>query len=246
MINWKTSYSSEHFTERVDAKPHKFSLEDDSVIYLVDVLETVKEEWEVSGTDIKIDVIQTYNNNFREALPSFAKVVEVYGKNPQFKVGDVLSCNHFSFVDQDRIARPFKKNSDGTDLYKLDEADVYCSLSPEGVILKSNKNIIIGLPITDQLIKTNGIVLTGDLVDYRRDVCKVLKVWEDCDLDIDEDKDYLLLDDGGDYIFTWKKVDYIAVDFNLDGAVAVVDTPEWRDVKLKKHMKDHNDLGYGN
>lgn len=245
MLNWETSYSETHFTKETDINKVKPLDDSDSVIYLIEPLEHEKEKFEISNTDIVLEIDQRFNNNFREALPSFGVVRKVLGCNPDFKVGDLVSCTHTAFVGTDRIARPFMKDKNGKEIYVVPQKKIKCSLFEKGGIKKPRTNIVICTPFKGKLINTSDILLVPETeIDNRRDIAKVLKVWEGCDLDINEKTDYLLLDEGGDYIFTWKKIDYIAVDFDMDGALAITDSPNWQNFEAKRHMKDHNDTGF--
>lgn len=245
MKNWDTSYSEEHFTTNVKAVPKASSDDSEEAYYLCEVLEDEKETYKIDNTDIVLDISQKYNNNFREALPSFAIIREVFGKDPDFEVGDYVVCNHFAFVGQDRIAKPFKKDENGVELYRVSNKQIKTSLLLEGGIKTPRTGVIVGLPIKDKLLKTEHIILTSNDIDYRRDITKVIKAWKGCDLDVKEGE-YLILDEGGDYIFTWNKKDYIAVDLEMEGAVAIVDDVNWKNYEAKRHLKDHNDLGYQN
>jgi len=245
MLNWETSYSETHFTKETNINKVTPVDNTDSCFYLVEPIEFVKEKFEISGTDVVLELDQRFNNNFREALPSFGVVRRVFGDDPDFEVGDILSCTHTVFVGTDRVARPFMKDDKGKELYVVPQKKIKCSVLPQGGIKKPRTNIVICTPFKGKLINVNELFLIPETeIDNRRDIAKVLKVWEGCDLDINEKSDYLLLDEGGDYIFTWQKTEYIAVDFDMDGALAIVDDPNWQDFNAKRHMKDHNDTGF--
>lgn len=246
MLNWETSYSETHFTKETDINKVKPLDQSDSVIYLIEPLEHEKEEFQIGNTDIVLEIDQRYNNNLREALPSFGIIKGVYGEDPCFEVGDIVSTTHTAFVGTDRIARPFMKDNSGKEIYVVPQKKIKCSLFPKGGIKKPRTNMVICLPVKGKLVKSTILEVSANDEGYRRDIAQVTKVWKDCDLDIRPDKDYLLLDEGGDYIFTWKKVDYIAVDFDMDGAIAITDSPDWQDFEAKRHMTDHNDTGFKN
>lgn len=246
MLNWKTSYSEEHFTKETDIERVKPVDQSDSVIYLIEPIENEKEEYKIGSTDIVLEIDQRYNNNLREALPSFGIIRKVFGVDTDFEVGDLVSCTHTAFVGTDRVARPFMKDDSDKEIYVVPQKKIKCSLFKEGGIKTPRRNVVICLPVKGKLVKSTILDVAVNDEGYRRDIAQVTKVWQGCDLEIRPDKDYLLLDEGGDYIFTWKKIDFIAVDFDMDGALAITDSPDWQDFEAKRHMTDHNDTGFNN
>lgn len=236
---YKTDYSK--YTDQSNARALR-SENESPVVYVAKLHSDHKEKVEIntfSGEKVELLTTQKFNNNYREALPQLATIIEGEG---EFKAGDKVLTYHFAFVNQDRVAFPFK-TVDEEDVYQLDELQILCKINEDGSF-EPRSQVVICEPLKEELFETT-LELSDHNIDFRRDLVKVLKTWKGCELDIDEEKDYLILDEGGDYLFKHNKKDYVAVDLYWDSAIAIVNNRGWRDKEVKRHMKDHNDLGYG-
>lgn len=204
-------------------------------ICICDLDQKESKEIETPNGNVKLYTPQKYNNNHRTAHPNIGTIIQTIGEC-QFGVGDEIMCTHFTFEKENKTPNHFFEQ-DGIKYYKVYSGDVLFKLSGEDLIPR--EGIVLSEPIFDKLISTT-LELSGSLNDYRRDVVKVIKSWEGC-----EDYktgDYLLLEKGGDYHFSYNGKDYVKSDDYFDDIIAVIDSPEWRTKELLLHAKGHSEL----
>lgn len=202
--------------------------------YLVSVDLEQKKNYAIEGVNgEKIDLLieSDYNPNHRVSHPNYA-VIRYASENAQFKVGQEIICHHFAFQDKDRKSYPNTKDNDGTDLYSVDNFKVYFGIQDGELVCR--EGVLLCEPVKGKLIKTT-LELTSKYDNVRRDIAKVMKVWEGCE-DI-KSGDYVLLNKGGDYVFTFKDNDYIKCDTYFDDILAVVDSEDWRLSELREHAQ---------
>lgn len=184
--------------------------------------------------DVTLYTPQKYNNNHRTAHPNVGTIVEVFG-NTQFKVGQQIICKHSTFENENKTPNSFYEKDDVL-YYKVYNSHVMFGVDGEELIPR--EGILLCEPIYDSLIGMS-LIAPDILQDYRRDVTKVIKVWDGC-----EDYkvgDYLFLEKGGDYLFEFMGKDYIKTDDYFEDVMGVIESPEWRNDEVLKHQKDHSE-----
>src|SRR5690625_642426 len=192
------------------------------------------------GGVVTIYTPQKYNNNFRTAHPKVATIVSIHGENiDNFKVGQTIVCNHFSFIDDKRQDKTVGQDSEsGDDLYVVSRRKVIAK--EENGELEPTVGHLLCKPIKDKVYDTFLEVEE----DYIRDVCKRYKEYKGFEKDTGiKDFEYVILNTFGDYLFEYKGEDYISVNMNLNSFVGVSDKITRRTDKLIRHFNNHNDLG---
>lgn len=173
--------------------------------------------------------------NHRVSHPNYGVIEHVSGDN-EFEVGDGLLVRHFSFENEDRTPNIFM-NHEGTDLYKVNNFDVMFGVR-NGELLP-RKGVLLCEGIEGKFVDTE-LHLTGELTGKRRDIARVLQVWDGC-----EDYkvgDIVLLAKGGDYLFEWEGKEYTKVDHYFNDVIAIVPSEDWYTEELRTHSKDHNEV----
>ena len=166
-------------------------------------------------------------NDHRGSHPDRGTVVE----SSLFDKGTEVITGHFTFEDEYFQSKEIGKDK-GTPLFLSTTEDIYFTVKDgelvpvEGVLLCEN--------VEGKFIDTN-LELPEDYEGKRRDVVKVLKVWEGC-LEL-KSGDYIFLGFGGDYRFTFAGKEYIRVDTRRGDAFLRLNSPEWRSEHVRKHLK---------
>lgn len=173
-------------------------------------------------------------SNHRDSHANIGEVVQTSSVgDEEFKKGDILLVDHFKFTDVNRKKELFHKTENGLELYRVLSGEIYfkivndCQLIPrEGILLCEN---VEGKFVDSKL------ELSSELNGKRRDIAKIIKVWNGCTKY--KEGDYLLLNKGGDYRFTFKDKEYIKVDTYFDDDLAIVKDEEWRFEEVRQHKK---------
>lgn len=185
------------------------------------------------GKDYLLYLPKDKSNDHREKHPNIGTVASAT-PGAQFPVGTTVLCKHFTFEEQDNTPRIFYEK-DGEIYYRAFNFHVMFAI--EGNDLVPREGILLCEPIMDKLYDTT-LELSGDNVDYRRDIAKVIKVWEGCtDYEVG---DYVLLNKGGDYPFDFNGKEYLKVDTYFNDVIAVVDSKEVRRKEVTKRVRDHS------
>lgn len=173
------------------------------------------------------------SNDHREKHPNIGKV-ESKTNGAQFEVGDELLCKHFTFEQEDNTPKVFYEE-DGVEYYRVFNRDVMFAIRGEELIPR--EGILLCEPIKDKLYESTLELAPVD-VDYRRDVVKVLKVWDGCE----EYKpgDFIMLAKGGDYPFTHKGKEYVKVDHYFGDVIAIVGDSNHRIKEIRRRVRDHS------
>ena len=188
---------------------------------------------ETVNGEVTLYTPQKYNNNHRTAHPNIGRVVSVHG-NTQFKVGQEILCKHFTFQTEEKVAKPFHEN-DGIMYFKVYNHEVMFGIEEDGE-LTPREGIILCEPIVGKLIDTF-LEVSAEFIDYRRDVAKIIKSWDEEMYPIDK---FVLLEKGGDYYFEYNGKQLIKSDHYFDDIMAVMDEPNWRNKEVLTHKKNHS------
>jgi len=199
--------------------------------YLCTVDLNQKDTYKVA--DHSLTLLQRTNNNHRVSHPNVGVITHCVGKT-QFNVGDSILCHHFAFTDVSRKPK-VHMTLDGVDYYKVSTREVFFKIAGDTLIPREGN--LLCEAIYDKLIETT-LELAESLVDNRRDVVKVLDVWEGCE----EFKagDYVMLQKGGDYELTFNGKSFLKVDVYFKDIMAIVGDPSWRITEIRRHVKDYN------
>lgn len=181
--------------------------------------------------DVKIYLTPKRTNDHRGIHPDSGTVVQ----SSKFEKGTTVITSHFAFEDD-----MFNSNSigkiDGQDVFLIEDSQIYFTeqdgelIPVEGVLLCEN--------LEDKFVSTF-LEVPEEYRGKRRDVVKVLAPWKGCE----EFKsgDYVYLGFGGDYRFEWKGREYVRVDTRRGDVFMRLNSPEWRDVNVRKHLtRDKN------
>ena len=173
--------------------------------------------------------------NHRIAQANYG-IIEYASLNSQFKVGDGLLVRHFTFENEDRKPN-ITCNYKNTDLFKVNNIDVMFGVVDGELIPR--EGVLLCEGIEGKFLDTE-LELYGDFIGKRRDVARVIKVWDGCE----EFKvgDIVFLAKGGDYLFEWKGVEYTKVDYYFNDVIAIVPSEEWYSQELRLHAKDHTEI----
>ena len=187
-----------------------------------------KDKYKLAGTDIEIIIRNDLKLDHREAHPNVGVIVSA-NDSAQFKVGQQVLCKHFTFQTHDRQSKHFTK--EGSELiYKVTNLDIMFGIDGEELIPREGVLLCEGIEgkFTDTVIE-----LGTEYEGRRRDIVRVLKVWEGCT----EYKvgDLLMVKNGGDYPFEFRGKKFIKVDHYFDDVYAITDTTDTYDVEIRKH-----------
>lgn len=179
---------------------------------------------------IKVDT----NQNHRISHPNYA-TVESTSENTQFRKGDTIICNHFTFEDANREAKIYYSKDD-VDYFKVTNLDLMFGVVNNELVCR--EGILLCEGVNGKLLDTS-LEMLDDYDGRRRDIAKVLKVWDGCE----EYKvgDYVILAKGGDYEFEHDKVNYLKVDTYFDDVLAICDSVDYRLTEIRQHAK-HNEV----
>lgn len=182
---------------------------------------------------LAIQMLNRSNNNHRVSHPNVATITHCVGKT-EFNVGDTILCHHFTFTGSDRKPKVhITKN--GVDYYKVTHRELFFKIDGDRLIPREGN--LVCEAIYDKLIDTF-LHLSEDLVDNRRDVVKVLTVWDGCEEF--KEGDFIMLQKGGDYELSHNGKSFLKVDTYFKDVMAIVGDPNWRISEVRKHVKDHN------
>lgn len=201
--------------------------------YLCSVDLEQKKEHKFKGADgkeFKLYIAIEKQENHRISHPNYG-TVEIASDGSQFKVGDTVIVNHFCFEDVDRKAKTYLNDGE-KDLYKVGNLDLMFGVVDGEIICR--EGVLLCEAVEGKFIDTQ-LTLTADYEGKRRDIAKILKVWDGCeDFKVGE---YALLAKGGDYTFTHEGKDYIKVDTYFDDCIATTDDPTIQLTELRQHVK---------
>lgn len=223
--------SNKQFKPYVSPKNKKSHFHKDVYVMTCDMEHHLRHK--IKGTDIELVLNQVGNLDHRQTHPTIGKVISS-NEGSQFKVDTEVICNHYTFENHMKESEHFYTDINGDRYFKV-----------------SNFNVMFGI-IDGELVPREGVLLceavdgkftntllemTTDNEGRRRDIAKVIMIWEGCT----EYKvgDYVMLKYGADYPFTFKGKNYIKVDHYFNDIYAISDTAESYDSVIKKHVK-HN------
>lgn len=197
--------------------------------YLCTVDLQQKEKYELKGTDLTLFVDVDKGLNHRNMHPNIGVITHTAG-DAKFKVGDKLLCKHFTFRDAKRNVRVFHQDYDRTDYFMVHNSNIMFGIADDKLVPRE------GVLLCEKVYpKDNTLVGLKDILGSRRDVAKVLDVWEGCE-DIKRG-DYVLLASGGDYLFDWKDEEYIKADVYGNDVLAVIPNEDWEVNEIRRHVK---------
>ena len=119
--------------------------------------------------------------------------------------------------------------------FKVYNHEVMFGIEEDGE-LTPREGIILCEPIVGKLIDTF-LEVSAEFIDYRRDVAKIIKSWDEEMYPIDK---FVLLEKGGDYYFEYNGKQLIKSDHYFDDIMAVMDEPNWRNKEVLTHKKNHS------
>ena len=114
--------------------------------------------------------------NHRIAQANYG-IIEYASPNSQFKVGDGLLVRHFTFENEDRKPN-ITCNYKNTDLFKVNNIDVMFGVVDGELIPR--EGVLLCEGIEGKFLDTE-LELYGDFIGKRRDVARVIKVWDGCE-----------------------------------------------------------------
>lgn len=185
------------------------------------------------GNPLEIYIGADANMNHREAHPNVG-VIEYASEGAEFKVGDGVVVKHFTFEDQDRNKKVLYEEG-GKEYYKVNNFDLMFAIVDGELIPR--KNTLLCEPVYDKFLETE-LQLTTEYEGSRRDLVKVLKTWNGCDLL--SQGDYIIIEKNADYIFEYEGKEYISVDHEFGDVLMKVPNTEWRKKEVHTHSKDHH------
>lgn len=177
-----------------------------------------------------------YIGDNRIKHPNIGTIVKCFG-DAQFNVGDQILCNHFTFSDHDRTFKVLYTDEDGIEYYRVLNNQVYFKINEDGT-LTNRKGLLLCEGIVDKVYETS-LILPDSMIEPRRDVVKVLQVFEGCT----EYRvgNYLLINKGADYPFEHEKKEYLKVDVTDDfDVLAIVPDDKIRKTETHRRANDHN------
>lgn len=188
-----------------------------------------------NGEEFKLFIPIERVLNHRLAHPNYG-VIATATEGCQFKPGTELIVRHFTFEDEGRRPLIFYTDEQGVDYYKAQNFDVMFGIVDGELVCR--EGVLLCEGVEGKLVDTELEVLR-EHEGRRRDIAKVLKVWEGCtEYQVG---DYVLLERGADYAFTHEGVEYLKVDHYFNDVLAVVDSPEWRIQETRLHVTDHGE-----
>lgn len=184
---------------------------------------------------VKLQMLKHLNPDNRISRPTLGTIIEA-SEGAQFKVGQKIICKHFSFEDVRRNSRHFHYNIRTKEkLYLVKNQSVMFGINEDGS-LEPREGILLGAPVYGKFADTD-LELSSDFEGRRRDIVKVIKVWEGCtDFKVG---DYVMVQAGGDYPFKHDGVDYIRVDTFNEDAYAITDSQDTYDSIIHKHVNHY-------
>jgi len=191
-----------------------------------------KKDITVDGTEVKLEIAVDYNNNHRVSHPNVGTIA-VASSNSQFKVGQQIICKHFTFENAERVPNVYYTDKN-VDYFKATNFEVMFGIESDGQLTPRE-----GILLCEAIEGTFKDDTRGfkEYTETRRDIAKILKVWEGCE-DYKEGE-YVLLAKGGDYQFDHNNKSYLKVDTYFNDAIATVDNPEWKINEKRAHVTDY-------
>lgn len=191
-----------------------------------------KDTYKLKGTDIELQMNRKYNPDHRLTHPTIGTIV-ASSEDSQFKVGDKVMCKHFTFENDRFETKEFYTDEAGVKYFKASRFDIMFGIDGDNLIPR--KGILLCEDVTGKFANTS-IELSSVFEGKRRDIAKVLKVWEGCT----EYKvgDYVMLKFGADYRFEFGGKTYVKVDHLFNDVYAITDSSETYDSVIHKHA-DH-------
>lgn len=184
------------------------------------------------GSTGMLYIDRRYTNNHTERHQNIAKVVDTVGE-VDFEIGTELICYHYSFSDHTDELHPIWIDENDEMYFRVLNEDVYFGIV-NGEIVPRKGNLLCE-PVVDKLYETK-LHLAESLVDERRDLVKILKVWEGCTEY--KEGDYIVIVDYADYPFTWNGKKYLKVDAARNEVMIVSPTPNIRKGKVLRKMTE--------
>lgn len=181
-----------------------------------------------NGEELSLFVVSSEVKNHRLAHPNYGVIAEAT-PNSQFKVGDGLITNHFTFQDEAFKPKVFY-SKDGIDYYKVINLDIIAGVVNNELVLR--EGVMFCEPIYGDLIETT-LYAGSEYHGKRRDIAKVVQVWEGCTNY--KVGDYILLNKGADYYFDWKGKEYMKVDTYFDDVLGKSANPNMRILQERLH-----------
>lgn len=183
------------------------------------------------GKDYKLFLPKYLSNNHREKHPNIGTIVSAT-RGAQFPIGTRIYVNHFTFEDERGEPNIFFEQ-DGVEYYKVEPRQVMCSIGHHGELIP-RKGVVLCEAVVGNPYDTV-LDLAGE---PRRDVAKVVKVWDGGE-DVVKPGEYILLARGGDYVFDHDNKEYLKVDHYNEDFIAVIEKPNWYKKKVERRIRDH-------
>lgn len=192
-----------------------------------------------NGEDFKLYIPTKTIQDQKLANPNTVIVQACFG-NTHFKVGAKLMVEQNVLTDSS-VKSNIEKNvfyttEDGTELYRVLNYDVFFEITEDEDLIP-REGVLLCEPVVEvKYSTTSAIVLPDSAKLPRRDIARVVKVWEGCK-DYEEG-DYILLNRGADWAFRWgaDKKSYLKVDTIDNGVIARVDSDSWSITKREKRV----------
>ena len=148
----------------------------DTYVCTVDMEQKTKHSFKgENGEKFELYLDNKQVKNHRIAHPNLATITAVT-KDCQFKVGDGLIVRHFTFEDDG--FKPLIYFKDGNvDYYKATNFDVMFGIVDGEIICR--EGILLCEAVKDKLYQTD-LELPVEYSGDRRDIAKVIKVWDGC------------------------------------------------------------------
>lgn len=186
----------------------------------------------IGGEDIELYITTNKNRNYRISRANRG-TIEAFDGKADFKVGQDVLCTHFTFEDEAGIKKTFYKK-DGKDYYEANNFEVMFGIDGDELIPR--EGVLLCESVEDKFLNTT-LLVTSEYEGSRRDLVKVVKTWDGCDLY--KDGDYILIEKNADYLFDWNGREYIKVDHYFDDVLMIVNSTEWRKTEVHTHSNDH-------
>ncbi len=173
-------------------------------------------------------IVSSEVKNHRLAHPNFG-IITSATPNSQFKIGDGLLTNHFTFQDESFKPKIYFTKGE-TDYYKVINLDIIAGVV-EGK-LTPREGVMFCEPIIGDLIETS-LFAGSEYHGKRRDIARVTEVWEGC-TDY-KAGDIIVLNKGADYYFDWEGKEYMKVDTYFDDVLGLSETEDIRILEERLH-----------
>lgn len=187
--------------------------------------------------DVTLFMLPERESDHRVAHPDIGTVIQ----SDKFPKGTKVMTSHFSFTDGEHKSQQFGTDDSGNPLFLVEDLMTYFIIDDNEEHPIPVEGVLLCEAIEGKFVDTF-LELDVEHSGKRRDVVKVIAPWEGCT----EFKkgDYIYLNIGGDYQFQYNGKDYIRVDYRRNRVLMRLNSPEWRDVNVRKHVK--RNINYGN